>query len=129
MTINPNPKLYPFVLEPGFTQLINQLLSENDIEADDGVVLNFRDPSYSAETGGYHPVEICVDGAGVLQYVTDFAYFGRPPSWSSTSNLIGASRVATSASSTICTSSWSGRDCSSSGRPTSEPTTRWASMT
>ncbi len=44
------------------------------------VVFNFRDKSYSAEGGGFHPVEICLfrssDGDWQYQYVTDFAYVG-----------------------------------------------------
>jgi len=41
------------------------------------VILNFRDPNYSPTRGGYHPVEIAVDGQGCIQYITDFAYVGR----------------------------------------------------
>jgi len=77
MTVNSDPSLYPFMLDPGFVQLLNRLLAEND--AGEGIIFNFRDPTYSAETGGFHPVEICIDDKGVLQYVTDFAYFGWPP--------------------------------------------------
>lgn len=44
-----------------------------------GFILNFRDPDYSAEHGGYHPVEVLVLPTGVLAYVTDFAYVGCPP--------------------------------------------------
>ncbi|WP_260870014.1 DUF2787 domain-containing protein [Vibrio jasicida] len=44
------------------------------------VVFNFRDKSYSAEGGGFRPVEICLlrsaDGDWQYQYVTDFAYIG-----------------------------------------------------
>ena len=43
------------------------------------VTLNFRDPSYSATTGGFHPVEIRLTRCGDdwhLAYVTDFAYVG-----------------------------------------------------
>ena len=77
MHINNNPKLYPFMLDPGFVQLLNKLLEEKS--ANEGIIFNFRDPSYSANSGGFHPVEICVNANGVLQYVTDFAYFGMPP--------------------------------------------------
>lgn len=45
------------------------------------VTLNFRDPKYSAESGGFHPVEICLthhaDG-WYFDYVTDFSYMGHP---------------------------------------------------
>ena len=32
--------------------------------------------NYSAEHGGYHPVEIAINSAGEIQYITDFAYVG-----------------------------------------------------
>jgi len=47
-----------------------------DTEFFDQVILNFRDPNYSSETGGYHPVEISLTATGDLQYITDFAYVG-----------------------------------------------------
>lgn len=43
------------------------------------VTLNFRDPNYSAERGGYHPVEIRLVHQGdewCLDYATDFGYVG-----------------------------------------------------
>ena len=48
-------------------------------EIPSGYILKFRDPDYSAEHGGYHPVEVLVLPTGVLGYVTDFAYVGCPP--------------------------------------------------
>ena len=44
-----------------------------------GITYNFRDPDYSPEYGGYHPVEIRLDKRGNVwhfAYVTDFAYVG-----------------------------------------------------
>ncbi|MFM4995568.1 DUF2787 family protein [Aeromonas sanarellii] len=44
------------------------------------LTLNYRDPDYSATTGGYHPVEIRLerwDDGWHLRYVTDFAYIGQ----------------------------------------------------
>ena len=43
------------------------------------VTVNFRDPNYSAEHGGYHPVEIMITGRSGrydLCYITDFCYVG-----------------------------------------------------
>ncbi len=48
-------------------------------EASDAIAVNFRDPTYSYEQGGHHPVEIHVDAKGDIQCLTDFAYFGMPP--------------------------------------------------
>ncbi|MEK2122034.1 DUF2787 domain-containing protein [Vibrio parahaemolyticus] len=45
------------------------------------VVINFRDSTYSAENGGYHPVEIRLVRNGeqwIFDYITDFAYYGYP---------------------------------------------------
>ena len=43
------------------------------------ITFNFRDPTYSAELGGYHPVEIrisrCSSGFQ-LDYITDFSFVG-----------------------------------------------------
>ena len=43
------------------------------------ITFNFRDPDYSADRGGYHPVEIRISRTGMifqLDYVTDFSYVG-----------------------------------------------------
>ncbi|OAT32776.1 hypothetical protein M975_1213 [Buttiauxella brennerae ATCC 51605] len=43
------------------------------------VTLNFRDPDYSVERGGYHPVEIRLvhqEDEWCLDYATDFGYVG-----------------------------------------------------
>ncbi|CAE6879438.1 hypothetical protein ACOMICROBIO_NCLOACGD_00156 [Vibrio sp. B1ASS3] len=45
------------------------------------LVINFRDSSYGAESGGYHPVEIRLVKTSeqwVFDYITDFSYVGYP---------------------------------------------------
>jgi len=42
------------------------------------MILNFRDPRYSPESGGFHPVDVKVSGDGTIQYITDFSYAGYP---------------------------------------------------
>ncbi len=59
--------------------LLNQLLADKANDSQDGVTFNFRAPTYSAEAGGFHPVEISINSQGVLQYVTDFSFAGIPP--------------------------------------------------
>ena len=76
MKLNNDPKLYPFILAPSLVHLLDDLLEG---QPEDALCINFRDPSYSAEEGGFHPVEIHVAENGVLETVTDFAYFGTPP--------------------------------------------------
>jgi hypothetical protein len=43
------------------------------------ITLNFRDPSYSPEAGGFHPVEIMIQPNGQIAYITDFSYVGSGP--------------------------------------------------
>lgn len=68
----------PFRLEDDFLDLINSELSKVDLPSG-GVILNFRSPDYSAENGGFRPVEIAVSPQGHLLYVTEFSYVGMGP--------------------------------------------------
>lgn len=47
--------------------------------SNEALYVTFRDPNYSSETGGFHPVEVMVSSSGVIQYITDFSYVGYPP--------------------------------------------------
>jgi hypothetical protein len=67
------------VLDPKFVTLLNEQLKDTLLGPSDVIALNFRDTTYSAEHGGYHPVEIHVDSKGEILSITDFAYFGCPP--------------------------------------------------
>ncbi|WP_223303657.1 DUF2787 family protein [Colwellia psychrerythraea] len=60
-----------------FTLYIADLLAP--YENENGVTINFRDPNYSADDGGYHPVEIRLENDGDgwrFCYITDFCYVG-----------------------------------------------------
>ncbi len=63
-------------LLPTLVALLEAEIAKANPGVEDGVILNFKDPNYSAETGGYHPVEIAIDATGKLLYITDFAYYG-----------------------------------------------------
>ncbi len=67
---------YPVAVSKQLAAIIAQELEASQVDASLGFIINFRDPDYSAESGGYHPVEIAVDGHGRIQYITDFAYVG-----------------------------------------------------
>jgi hypothetical protein len=69
----------PFPLTPALIDLVNAQVLKAQIPLTQGAILNFRDPAYSPETGGYHPVEISIDRKGIILYITDFAFVGRPP--------------------------------------------------
>ena len=79
MTIKVNPVTRISFLAPDFIQLLNIILQESPAKSSGGIILNFRDPTYSASNGGYHPVEIHIDSKGDVLSITDFAYFGMPP--------------------------------------------------
>lgn len=67
----------PWPLAPRLRHILQNATS--DIPASGGAVVSFRDPDYSACTGGFHPVEFGIDRDGKLLYITDFAFVGRPP--------------------------------------------------
>lgn len=57
-----------------------ELLKDHDLSNSRTVTINFRDPDYSAEKGGYHPVEIMLFSKGEIwhfAYITDFKYVGQ----------------------------------------------------
>lgn len=64
-----------------FQQHITTLLANQVLQKiTEAVVINFRDPDYSAESGGFHPVEIRLirkNNEWYFDYVTDFSYMGR----------------------------------------------------
>jgi hypothetical protein len=64
-------------MSPIFTLYIADLLAPYENEK--AVTINFRDPNYSADDGGYHPVEIRLENEGDgwrFCYITDFVFVG-----------------------------------------------------
>ncbi|TYK66010.1 DUF2787 family protein [Colwellia echini] len=64
-------------MSPMFTLYIADLLAPHENEK--AVTINFRDPDYSADRGGYHPVEIRLENEGDewrFSYITDFCHVG-----------------------------------------------------
>ncbi|MBO7910473.1 DUF2787 domain-containing protein [Vibrio sp. G41H] len=62
-----------------YNVITKQVQQGNGNNDSDLLTVNFRDTSYSAEAGGYHPVEIMIRNEGNkwrLCYITDFAYSG-----------------------------------------------------
>ncbi len=66
-------KSCPYFLHPRLVELLNKKIGRYNNQT---LTLNFRDPQYSAEAGGFHPVEIMILPTGQLNYITDFAYVG-----------------------------------------------------
>ncbi|MDC5703206.1 DUF2787 domain-containing protein [Vibrio europaeus] len=61
-------------------QLTTHLLTNETLATSRYLVFNFRDKTYSADEGGFHPVEIAIchtsTGEWSIEYITDFAYMG-----------------------------------------------------
>ncbi len=77
-----NTSNLPLPVTSKLTDTIKDALKEEDLNGKTSVTLNFRDPDYSAETGGYHPVEIMLKRQGDewhILYITDFCYAGIGP--------------------------------------------------
>ena len=71
----------PLPVSPVFAKALAELVKNIDSNA---VTINFRDPDYSPQTGGFHPVEIRLEkGADQWQlcYITDFCYVGYQGQW------------------------------------------------
>ncbi len=66
-------------ISPDLIRIIQHSIAQYEGEIDTGFCILFKDPGYSAETGGFHPVEIGLNPTGKLLYITDFAYVGRQP--------------------------------------------------
>ncbi|NOI77924.1 DUF2787 domain-containing protein [Vibrio coralliilyticus] len=62
------------------TLFTTHLLNNETLTTSRYLVFNFRDISYSADDGGFHPVEIGIchtsTGEWSIEYITDFAYMG-----------------------------------------------------
>jgi hypothetical protein len=64
-------------MSPMFVLYIADLLAPHENEK--AVTINFRDPNYSVNDGGYHPVEIRLENEGNewrFSYITDLCYVG-----------------------------------------------------
>ena len=70
---------YPLPISEKLVEILEKEITLSGLDTSDGVILNFRDPDYDQESGGFHPVEIAVCVDGKIHYITDFSYVGMPP--------------------------------------------------
>lgn len=62
-----------YAISKDFETILNSLVKENV-----DYIINLWSSSYSAETGGYRPVEVMIRDSQVI-YMTDFTYIGSGP--------------------------------------------------
>ncbi|OEG75174.1 hypothetical protein BEL05_02655 [Shewanella colwelliana] len=80
MTINIDRNQTPKMPKP-FYSLLERVLSNTHSNSSNAITINFRDPDYSADNGGYHPVEVRLEKQQDHWrpiYITDFAFRGGP---------------------------------------------------
>ena len=70
---------YPLNITKQFAGILEKEIGTANVDTANGAIINFRDPDYSIEQGGYHPVEVMLSGDGKIRYVTDFSFVGTPP--------------------------------------------------
>lgn len=70
----------PLSISPRLQTVLIDHINTKANDSSTAITLNFCDTSYSAEAGGFHPVEIAMQKDRALRwsilYITDFAYFG-----------------------------------------------------
>ncbi|CAH1561552.1 DUF2787 domain-containing protein [Vibrio owensii] len=70
----------PLSISPRLQTVLIELINTKANDSVTAITLNFRDTSYSAEAGGFHPVEIAMqkdsEHRWSILYITDFAYMG-----------------------------------------------------
>ncbi|MCP4339134.1 MAG: DUF2787 domain-containing protein [Desulfobulbaceae bacterium] len=69
---------YPLTVRSAFITILEKELGQVNVVSR-GAILSFKDPDYSADKGGYHPVEIAISSDHRILYITDFSYVGTPP--------------------------------------------------
>lgn len=73
-----------FAVPERLTAILNGELTniDNAEPGISGITFNFRDDDYSAERGGFHPVEVRIvnsDNLWTFEYITDFSFQGAYP--------------------------------------------------
>lgn len=70
----------PLSISPRLQTVLIDHINTKANDSVTAITLNFRDTSYSAEAGGFHPVEIAMQKDRAqrwsILYITDFAYMG-----------------------------------------------------
>ncbi|MFG0904230.1 DUF2787 family protein [Photobacterium damselae] len=69
-----------FISSDKLKVILNQAIAQADLPVVERYTVSFKDTDYSAESGGFRPVEIAINqtasGEWIIEYITEFAYFG-----------------------------------------------------
>ncbi len=69
-----------FISSDKLKVILNQIITQTDQSEAERYTVSFNDTDYSAEHGGFRPVEIAINqtasGEWIIEYITEFAYFG-----------------------------------------------------
>lgn len=77
--MNLDTSSFPLPIGARLKEIMEAELSRAGRPLGQGLTVTFRDGSYDAARGGYHPVEIALSATGKVLYVTDFVLVGSPP--------------------------------------------------
>lgn len=70
-----NTKTADWMISETFQNILYEQIKENS----GACIVSFKDPQYTATSGGYHPVEVMIGTTGDIHYITDYTYVGQPP--------------------------------------------------
>jgi len=61
-----------YTLNPALITILNNEMQKSRSRSNDNghIIFNFRDPQYTPEQGGFHPVEIMLNASGKITYMT-----------------------------------------------------------
>lgn len=69
-----------FISSDKLKKILNQAIAQAGLPVVERYTVSFKDTDYSAESGGFRPVEIAVSqiasGEWIIEYITEFGYFG-----------------------------------------------------
>ena len=72
MKLDPNPCLYPFVLEPQFVHMINSLLKASKVDSNRGVLMRFRRRDHAKVHADCRAIDVVIDSSGKLLQVISY---------------------------------------------------------
>lgn len=70
---------YALPVSKSLVSILETEIRKARIKGNKKLNIRFRDSTFSAQTGGYLPVEIAISAEGLIRYITDFSYVSTTP--------------------------------------------------